>query len=56
MVYSIKIARVDIGDTIIWKSVDKGHNGEFVEMPEGVEKFKTKSNLLPMRIWNIFQK
>ena len=42
MVYSIKIAKVDIGDTIIWKSVDKGHNVEFVEMPEGVEKFKTK--------------
>ena len=42
MVYSIKIARVDIGDTIIWKSVDKGHNVEFVEMPEGVEKFKSK--------------
>ena len=42
MVYSIKIARVDIGDTIIWKSVDKGHNVEFVEMPNGVEKFKSK--------------
>ena len=42
MVYSIKIARVDIGDTIIWKSVDKGHNVEFVEMPDGVKKFKSK--------------
>ena len=42
MVFSIKVAKVDIGDTIIWKSVDKGHNVEFVEMPEGVEKFKTK--------------
>ena len=42
MVYSIKIARVNIGDTIIWKSVDKGHNVEFVEMPNGVEKFKSK--------------
>ena len=42
MVYSIKVAKVDIGDTIIWKSVDKGHNVEFVEMPEGVEKFKSK--------------
>ena len=44
MVYSIKIAKVDIGDTIIWKSVDKGHNVQFVEMPEGVEKFKSKIN------------
>ena len=42
MVYSIKVAKIDIGDTIIWKSIDKGHNVEFVEMPEGVEKFKTK--------------
>ena len=42
MVFSVKIAKVDIGDTIIWKSVDKGHNVEFVEMPEGVEKFKSK--------------
>ena len=42
MVYSIKIAKVDIGDTIIWKSVDKGHNVEFKEMPEGVKKFKSK--------------
>ena len=44
MVYSIKVAKVDIGDTIIWKSVDKGHNVQFVEMPEGVEKFKSKIN------------
>tara|TARA_Y100001970_G_scaffold85056_1_gene107264 strand:+ start:349 stop:693 length:345 start_codon:yes stop_codon:yes gene_type:complete len=44
MVYSIKIAKVDIGDTIIWKSVDKGHNVQFVEMPDGVEKFKSKIN------------
>ena len=42
MVYSIKVAKVGFGDTIIWKSVDKGHNVEFVEMPEGVEKFKSK--------------
>ena len=44
MVYSIKVANVDVGDTIIWKSVDKGHNVEFVEMPKGVEKFKSKIN------------
>ena len=42
MVYSIKVAKIDIGDTIIWKSVDKGHNVEFVEMPKGVKKFKSK--------------
>ncbi len=44
MVYSVKIAKIDIGDTIIWKSIDKGHNVEFVEMPDGVEKFKSKIN------------
>ena len=44
MVFSQKVAKVDIGDTIIWKSVDKGHNVQFVEMPEGVEKFKSKIN------------
>ena len=44
MVYSIKVAKIDIGDTIIWKSVDKGHNVEFVEMPKGVKKFKSKIN------------
>ena len=42
MVYSIKVAKIDIGDTIIWKSIDKGHNVEFKEMPEGVKKFKSK--------------
>ncbi len=44
MVYSIKVAKIDIGDTIIWKSVDKGHNVEFKEMPDGVDKFKSKIN------------
>ena len=42
MVYSIKVAQVDVDDTIIWKSIDKGHNVEFVEMPKGVKKFKSK--------------
>ena len=42
MVYSIKVAKIDIGDTIIWKSIDKGHNVEFVEMPKDVKKFKSK--------------
>ena len=29
MVYSVKVAKIDVGDTIIWKSIDKGHNVEF---------------------------
>tara|TARA_B100000945_G_scaffold151568_1_gene121597 strand:+ start:287 stop:718 length:432 start_codon:yes stop_codon:yes gene_type:complete len=44
MVFSQKIAKIDVGDTIFWKSVDKGHNVEFIKggVPEGVEKFKSK--------------
>ena len=36
--------RVDIGDTVYWKSTNPGHNVEFIKggVPEGVEKFKTK--------------
>ena len=41
MVYSIKVAKIDVEDTIIWKSIDKGHNVEFIGMPKGVKKFKT---------------
>ena len=44
MVYSKKIVRVNIGDTVFWKSVNPGHNVEFIKggVPDGVEKFKTK--------------
>ena len=46
MVYSKKIVRISSGDTIFWKSTDKGHNVEFIKggVPEGVEKFKSKFN------------
>jgi len=45
-VYSKKIVRVDVGDTVYWKSIDKGHNVEFIKkgVPEGVDKFKSKYN------------
>tara|TARA_Y100000994_G_scaffold130038_1_gene106542 strand:- start:2139 stop:2579 length:441 start_codon:yes stop_codon:yes gene_type:complete len=45
MVYSEKIVRVDVGDTVVWKAKDKGHNVEFIKKggaPEGVKKFKSK--------------
>ena len=44
MVYSKKIVRIDVGDTVFWKSVNPGHNVEFIKggVPKGVEKFKTK--------------
>ncbi len=46
MVYSKKVVRVNVGDTVFWKATDKGHNVEFIKggVPEGVEKFKSKFN------------
>ena len=45
-VYSKKIVNVNVGDTINWKSVNPGHNVEFIKggIPAGVEKFKSKYN------------
>ena len=37
MLYSIKVAKVDVDDKIIWKSVSKGHNVEFISMPKGIK-------------------
>ena len=44
MVFSQKIVKVDIGNTVFWKSTDPGHNVEFIKggTPEGVDKFKSK--------------
>ena len=46
MVFSNKIVRVDVGDTVFWKATSKGHNVEFIKggTPEGVTKFKSKMN------------
>ena len=46
MVYSEKIVRINVGDTVFWKATDKGHNVEFIKggVPEGVDKFKSKYN------------
>ena len=43
-VFSPKISNIDINDTIIWKAVDKGHNIEFVSIPEGAEMLKSKKS------------
>ena len=42
-VYSKKVVNVDVGDTVFWKSVNPGHNVEFIKggIPTGVEKFKS---------------
>ena len=45
MVFSIKIVKIDVGDTVFWKATNKGHNVEFIMkggVPEGVDKFKSK--------------
>ena len=46
MVYSKKIVKINVGDTVFWKATDKGHNVEFIKggVPQGIEKFKTKFN------------
>ena len=44
MVYSIKIAKIDLNDKIICKHVSKGQKVEFIVMTKVVKKFKTKIN------------
>ncbi len=46
MVFEPKIVRVNVGETVLWKATDKGHNVEFIKngVPEGVAKFKSKYN------------
>ena len=46
MVYSKKIARVNVGDTVTWLATSKGHNVEFIKggVPTDVDKFKSKFN------------
>ena len=45
MVFSEKIVRIELGDTVNWKAKSKGHNVEFIMkngVPSGVAKFKSK--------------
>ena len=44
MVYSEKIIKVDVGNTVFWKATKPGHNVEFIKggVPAGVDKFKSK--------------
>lgn len=42
MVFSKKVISINLNDDISWKSVDKGHNVEFIGMPDGVVKYKSK--------------
>jgi pseudoazurin len=47
MLFSEKIVRINVGDTVFWKAKSKGHNVEFIKkngIPEGAKKFKSKLN------------
>ena len=45
MVYSQDVINVKSGDSVTWLPKSKGHNVEFIKVPEGVKKIK-KSKLL----------
>ena len=42
MAYSKRVINVNSGDNVFWKATDKGHNVEFVTVPNGVKGFKSK--------------
>tara|TARA_X000001036_G_C20508677_1_gene737077 strand:+ start:123 stop:587 length:465 start_codon:yes stop_codon:yes gene_type:complete len=46
MIYSKKIVKINLGDTISWKAKSAGHNVEFIKggVPDGVEKFRSALN------------
>tara|TARA_Y200000002_G_C22388273_1_gene540332 strand:+ start:219 stop:638 length:420 start_codon:yes stop_codon:yes gene_type:complete len=43
MVYSQEVAKIDVGDTVTWLPVSKGHNVEMISSPNEM-KFKSKNN------------
>ena len=44
MVYSQDVVNVKIGDTVTWLPKSKGHNVQFISVPDGIKKLK-KSKL-----------
>ena len=42
MLYGQDVAKIDVGQTITWTPDSKGHNVQFVSVPKGVEKVKSK--------------
>ena len=42
MVFSKKMISIELNDEVLWKSVDKGHNVQFIGMPDGAKKYKSK--------------
>ena len=44
MVYSVDVAKIDVGDTITWLPESKGHNVHFIAGPDGWELPKKSKN------------
>ena len=42
MLFSKKMISIELNDDVLWKSVDKGHNVQFIGMPDGAKKYKSK--------------
>ena len=45
MVYSQSVVNVQSGDTVKWLATTKGHNVQFLSVPEGVGTFRSKLNV-----------
>ena len=42
MLYGQDVVKIEVGQTITWTPDSKGHNVQFVSVPKGVEKVKSK--------------
>ena len=42
MVFSKKMISIELNDNVLWKSVDKGHNVQFIGIPDGAKEYKSK--------------
>ena len=45
MVYSESVVNIQPGDTVKWLATTKGHNVQFLSVPEGVGSFRSKLNV-----------
>ena len=45
MVYSESVVNIQSGDTVKWLATTKGHNVQFLSVPEGVGAFRSKLNV-----------
>ena len=50
MVYSVDVAKVDVGDTITWLPTSKGHNVHFISAPDGWKIPKKSKNNKEVKI------